>query len=221
MIMRALALFLFLSTPAWGQRAADEDGRAIPDREDVVTLSGGGEITVGFYLPADYDPEQTYPVIIGPGFFLRDDPAAHGWVVVRAWLGDAGLSRNDRSAVLDYIDDEINVAGGFRIIGYSAGSGITFQIAGQHNDRFSGVLMIPGHPRRDSDFDAVSDMTLRFVVGENDGYWLRESRSAHQRFTDMGADTELEIVEDGGHVLIELAGDPLFERIDRWFRNSD
>lgn len=193
---------------------------ATPADEYVdVELSGGASMPMGFYFPDDFDPHREYPVMISVGtYFLHDDPSEFGWVVVRAGVADRQYSVEQSAEALDYIASRLNVASDrFHIFGYSASSAGVFRIAAALPDRFRGVLVMPGHPRQRSEYAPLSDMQIRFIVGENDGYWLRESQAAHRRFVDLGTDTNIEIIADGGHVLSELSGRPLFERIDAEF----
>ena len=202
-----------------GMAQAQTEEATAPDEEVVVELSGGDSISMGFYFPDDFDPHHAYPVMISVGeYFLHDDPSEFGWVVVRAGVADSRLSLAQSTEALDYIASRVNVASGrFHIFGYSASSAGVFRLASALPDRFRGVLVMPGHPRQRSQFAALSDMQIRFIVGENDGYWLRESEAAHRRFQEMGTDTQIEIVENGGHVLSQFSGRPLYRRIEAAF----
>lgn len=201
---------------------AQTDGATAPDRTETLTLSTGARMDIEYHLPDDFDPHRSYPVMISVGtFFLHDDPAEFGWVIVRAGVEESQYSVAESAEALDHLAEQINVRGGFHIFGYSASSAGVFRIASALPDRFDGVLVMPGHPRRAAQYEPLRETRIRFIVGENDGYWLRESRQAHERFQAMGTDTQIEIIENGGHVLAELSGRPLFERIDRWFGEAD
>lgn len=218
-------IWLSLITLAFGMLTAPlsiaQDTPAVtPDRAEIFRLSAGKTIELDYYLPDDFDTEKSYPVMLAPGsFFLQDDPAAFGWVIVRAGIEEPRFTARDASVVLNQISTVVVPRGGkFHMMGYSANSGGVFRIAAALRTRFAGILTIPGHPRKRSEYEAIKQMKIRFIVGARDGYWLREAKKAHAQFQALGADTDIEIVENGGHVLKHLAGAPLFKRIDDWFR---
>jgi pimeloyl-ACP methyl ester carboxylesterase len=217
--MARVLIAMMMAFALTGSGLAQDRVLAEPDCVETVTLSSGQNMEMAYHLPDDYDPSQSYPVLISVGeYFLADDPAAFGWVVIQAGVEERRYSRDMSREALEHIGETINIAGGkVHILGYSASSGPTFAVAAALPDLFAGVVVIPGHPRQASQYAAIARMRTLFIVGEHDGYWLRETQAAHQRLLDMGATTHLEIVPDGGHVLVELAGRPLFERIDDFF----
>ena len=217
--MKTLLSWLLSLIVVTGSAVAQSDQATPADEYVEVELSGGASMPMGFYFPDDFDPHREYPVMISVGtYFLHDDPAEFDWVVVRAGVEERQYSVEQSAEALDYIASRVNVASGrFHIFGYSASSAGVFRIAAALPDRFRGVLVMPGHPRQRSEYEPLTDMQIRFIVGENDGFWLRESEAAHRRFERMGADTAIEIVENGGHVLSHLSGRPLFERIESEF----
>ena len=193
---------------------------ATPDKTEILNLSADKTIELDYYFPDDFIPGKPYPVILAPGsFFLQDDPSAFGWVVIRAGIGDPRFNADSANAVLDHLMTIVVPRGGkFHMMGYSANSSGVFRIVAALHNRFAGILTIPGHPRRLNEYEALKQMKIRFIVGERDGYWLREAKKAHAQFQKLVTDTEIEIIKNGGHVLRHLAGAPLFKRIDRWFR---
>lgn len=200
--------------------AAQDVPAATPDRVEVFKFSAGKTIELDYYLPSGFEAHKSYPVMLAPGsFFLQDDPAAFGWVVVRAGIGDRRFTTKDAETVLDHLSKMVRPRSGqFYIMGYSANSEGIFRIAAALPTHFAGILTIPGHPRQSGEYETLAGMKIRFIVGERDGYWLREATKAHTQFMELGTDTDIEIIENGGHVLKQLAGEPLFRRIDDWFR---
>jgi len=183
--------------------AAQDTPAATPDQSETFTLPAGKTIELDYYLPDGFDAHKAYPVILAPGsFFLQDDPAVFGWVVVRAYIGDRNLTTQNANAVLDHISKTVDPRGNkFYIMGYSANSGGVFRVAATLPNRFAGILTIPGHPRQQREFTQVKHMKIRFIVGEQDSYWLREAKAAHGQLLGLGADTNIEIIENGGHCL--------------------
>ncbi len=190
-------IIVVLLTP---RLAAQDRPAATPDRAEVFEFSGGKTIELDYYLPNGFEAQKPYPVMLAPGsFFLQDDPAAFGWVVVRAGIGDRRFTTKDVETVLDHLSVMVTPRGGqFHIMGYSANSGGIFRVAAALPARFAGVLAIPGHPRQRREYEALAGMKIRFIVGERDGYWLREAKKAHTQFMALGIDTDIEIVENGG-----------------------
>ncbi len=195
---------------------AQDTPAATPDRTEILNLSAGKTIELDYYLPNGFNPQRPYPVMLAPGdFFLQDDPAAFGWVVIQAGIGDPRFSTDNANAVLDHLTTKVVPRGGkFHMMEYSANSSGVFRIVAALRNRFAGILTTPGHPRQRSEYDAVKQLKIRFIVGERDGYWLLEAKKAHAQFQKLGTDTEIEIVENGGHVLKHLAVAPQFKRID-------
>lgn len=193
---------------------------AAPDRTETFKLSDDKSIELDYYLPDDFDRTVSYPVMLAPGsFFLQDDPAVFGWVVIRAWISDHRFDSADAGRILDHVTSRVKPRyDRFYIMGFSANSAGVFRVVAALNTRFAGILAIPGHPRKRSELEAIAGIKIRFIVGENDNYWLGETKKAHNQLLQLGADTDMEIVPNGGHVLRQLAGTPLFKRIDDWFR---
>jgi len=192
---------------------------ATPDRTEVFNVSVGKTIELDYYFPDNFNAEKPYPVMLAPGsFFLQDDPAAFGWVVIRAGIEEPRFNVDNANVILDHISTMVMPRDDrFHMMGYSANSSGVFRIVAALRSRFAGILTIPGHPRQRSEYEAVRQMKIRFIVGARDGYWMREAKKAHALFQKLGTDTEIEVVENGGHVLKHLAGRPLFKRIDDWF----
>lgn len=218
----ALVLFI-LATLALGWA-----GRLQPEKHyGTVTLENGESLPYAYHLPQGYDPERAYPVLIGPGdgtpgsdnsFFWKEDPSEYGWIVVEtmAFLENAPVETTRR--LLDHLEQQFKVEGGrFHAVGYSRGGAPTFRVVLALADRFQSITGIPGHPTAtdEATLSRLKTMKVQFIVGENDGYWRRESERAHRLLQALGVDTRLEIIDDGGHVLRELVGRGFMERMQR------
>ncbi len=55
---------------------------------------------------------------------------------------------------------------------------------------------------------------VQFIVGQNDSYWKKGSEGWHQRFLNAGMKSTLEIIPNGEHVMPEIKGKPIFDRLD-------
>ncbi|WP_262694757.1 alpha/beta hydrolase family protein [Kordiimonas aquimaris] len=218
-MIRCINLFVlcvFWALPVYGQQSLPP---AVADREEVFETPQGKQIMIKYHLPDHFDQQASYPVMITPGnFFLKNDPALHGWVMIEAFFGKTGFNNDDIRSVINHLHELIDVRNDkLHMMSYSANSGVMFRVAAAFPNDFAGLLTIPGHPRNRGQFEKLKDMRIRFIVGERDSYWLKEAQKAHDTFKNMGTDTELEIVDNGGHVLEKLAGKPLYDRINRWF----
>ena len=61
----------------------------------------------------------------------------------------------------------------------------------------------------------LQDLEIQFVVGENDEYWQRSARKAHKELKETGVNSVLEIVPDGEHVMTELVGAGLMQKLEK------
>ncbi len=74
-----------------------------------------------------------------------------------------------------------------------------------------------GNPRGVSsdDIDALQSVKVQFVVGENDRYWQRSARDAHDKLVSGGVDSVFEIVPNGEHVMTELIGAGFMQKLEK------
>ena len=187
----------------------------------------GKEITYAYYLPPNYDAKKSYPLFVSPGegkpgsdhgFFMGEDPAKFGWIVVETYVYFEPNPVEVTSNFLDHLLSKFNVyKKKFHTICYSANSSPIFDIVIALADRFESITGIPGHPRTKNNerLKMLKNTKVQFIVGEDDGYWLRESEDAYTKLKELGIQTTLEIVKDGKHVLRNFIGDELMKRIDK------
>ena len=188
--------------------------------------STGEPIPFAIHLPPDFDAENSYPVLIGPGdaeegsdpgFYWQTDPHIKAWVIVDAQIWDiAGSGSFD--ALLDAVAMEDNVEGGkFHAVCWSANSAAIFQLITDHAERFHSITGMAGNPRGVSatDIEALQAVKVQFVVGENDPYWQRSARDAYEKLLAGGVDTIFEIVPNGEHVMTNLIGEPFIQKLEK------
>ena len=188
--------------------------------------STGEPIPFAIHLPPDFDAENSYPVLIGPGdaeegsdpgFYWQTDPHIKAWVIVDAQIWDiAGSGSFD--ALLDAVAMEVNVEGGkFHVVCWSANSAAIFQLITDHAERFHSITGMAGNPRGVSatDIEALQAVKVQFVVGENDPYWQRSARDAYEKLLAGGVDTIFEIVPNGEHVMTNLIGEPFIQKLEK------
>jgi predicted peptidase len=209
---------MILSVPAFAG-----DGETLHRQ---IESSSGASLPYAIHLPPGYDPDIDYPVLVGPGdgeegadpgFYWQTEPHINGWIIVDAQIWDPDTTR-EFSALLDAISDEVNVEGGkFHAVCWSANSAGIFRLITAHADRFHSITGMAGNPSRVSDADiaALQEVKVQFVVGENDPYWQRSARDAHEKLTAGGVASVFEIVPNGEHVMTELIGEPFIQKLEK------
>jgi len=192
----------------------------------LIDGSSGESIPYAVHLPNGFDPEENYPVLIGPGdgvedvdpgFYWSSDPYSHGWIIVDAQLWEADTRRN-LDGLLDAILAEYKVEGRkFHAVCWSANSAGIFRLATEHSARFHSITGMAGNPSgvSTSDIEALRDVRIQFVVGENDRGWQRSARRAHEQLQEGGIDSTFEIVPGAGHVMHELVGQGFMQRLEK------
>ncbi len=188
--------------------------------------STGDPIPFAIHLPPDFDAQNSYPVLIGPGdgeegadpgFYWQTDPYIKGWIIVDSRIWDSSGS-DSLDAILDAVAMEVNVEGGkFHAVCWSANSAGIFQLITDHAERFHSITGMAGNPRGVSaaDIEALQAVKVQFVVGENDPYWQRSARDAHEKLLAGGVDTIFEVVPNGEHVMTNLIGAPFIQKLEK------
>lgn len=195
-------------------------------QQQIVSLNteSGKSFKIGLNLPNNYDADNIYPVAIGPadvnqgetGFFWKNFKNNDSWIIV-----DAAIYRSVKAAELQaikkFLEEKFNIEGGkFHAVGFSANSSSVFKLVMSNPELFHSVTGIPaGLTANDSEVKKLKNVKAQFLVGGNDGYWLRSSQKLHKQFSDLGIDSRLEVFPNKGHVLSFLVGQPLMDRIDK------
>lgn len=191
-----------------------------------VTTATGQSLPYAIHLPPDFDPDMRYPVLIGPGdaekgsdpgFYWQTDPHIDGWIIVDAQLWEPETGR-DLSLILDAVIADFNVEGEkFHAVCWSANSAGIFRLITSNATRFHSITGIAGNPGQVSgeDIEALKTVKVQFVVGENDSYWQRSARDAHEKLLAGGVDSIFEIVPDGEHVMTNLIGAPFIQKLEK------
>lgn len=197
------------------------------DRFEMLNMEDGRQLPYLIQLPESYKPGKTYPVLIGPGagtkeekgsLFCGPDVAHFDWIIVSsmAFLGPQPVKTTQK--LLETIRSNYRVEGNkFHLHGFSANSAGSFRVALALPTYFHSVTGIPGHPRT-TDRSALSKLkgvTINFIVGEKDRYWLKASRAAEQQLRSLGIQTRFEVIPAGGHVLEALFGAGFMNRLEK------
>ena len=195
---------------------------------ESIDLGNGKEIPFAYTLPDNFDAGKTYPVLIGPGdthagseagFFWRKNlPKGLGWILVETTVFFESNDKELMTKLLDHLQRKFKVENNkFHTVGFSANSSKIFKTALSLANRFASITGIPGHPtsRNPGELKQLKNTRVHFIVGENDGYWRRESERAHQQLKALGIETVLDVIPDGGHVLTDLIGAGFLEKMER------
>ena len=195
----------------------------------------GTNIEYATLLPIDFDPAETYPLLLAlpPGgqteqmveagldtFWKRG--ALYGFIIVSPvkpadsnYMSDGSLLLPDFVA---HLHDKFNIDGKPHLGGVSNGGISTFKAGLERPDLYQSLTVLPGYARRDGgDVATLADLKVTLYVGENDGGWVTNSQSTHDRLVAAGHnDVVLEIFPDEGHLIGPLTGNgagKIFERL--------
>jgi hypothetical protein len=219
-LLCTLSILIAITLPAVSAAA---DGRTL---YSVITTNSGSEVAYAVRLPDGFDPENTYPVLLGPGdgvegadpgFYWKTDAHSHGWIIVDAQIWEPETKKN-LDVLLDAVIADFKVEGKkFHAVCWSANSAGVFRLVTDHASRFHSITGMAGNPSGVSkeDIQALKSVKVQFVVGENDSHWQRSARSAHEKLKLGGVDTVLEIVPNGEHVMTELVGKGFMQKLDK------
>lgn len=183
------------------------------------------DLLIRITVPDGFSKKKTYPVLLGPGLdggnlkagcrYFGPNASQHGWILVESLI-----HMEKRSAVkvlLDYLEKNYSIQGLY-ILGFSANSIDAFQIAEMYSDKFTGVIGIPGNPSFDNDekLKEFSKTRILMIVGERDAYWKNRAIKAKAKLDKLELWGKLVIVPNGGHILDEFAGPPLFKELNHF-----
>ena len=191
-----------------------------------VTSTEGDKVPYAVHLPDGFDATKSYPTLIGPGdgtegsdagFYWQTDPYSHNWIIVDAQIWES-RTKNNIDAILDAVSKEYKVEGGkFHAVCWSANSAGIFRLVTEHAKRFHSITGMAGNPIsvNNSDIAALKNLKIQFVVGENDSYWLKSARNAHQKLSSAGVNSILEVVPNAPHVMKELIGSGFMQKLEK------
>ncbi|MCI0451943.1 MAG: hypothetical protein L0Z51_06050 [Candidatus Latescibacteria bacterium] len=201
----------------------------LPLERNYFTLKLTDEATLPFSvdLPVGYEPGRAYPVLVAPGhgkkvdgnwggLFWGEDTSQRGWITVESPALLTADAVDVTATLLDEIARRYQVEGSkFHLACYGPSSGPAFGVAIAHPQRIKSVVAIPGFPttEKPDELGKLSGVRVLFVVGEEDAIWRPQVEVAHARLHQMGVDSYLEVVPGAGHLLQEMFGGELAERL--------
>ena len=194
----------------------------------VLKLEDGAELPYSVDLPVGFDPRRAYPVLVVPGagrkvegnwggLFWGEDTSQRGWITVET---PSFLLTDPITVTLKLLDElarRYRVEGDkFHLACYGPTSGSAFDLAMAAPGRIKSLTAVPGFPvtDRESELLKLKGIRISFVVGANDVIWLNESERAYAQLRALGVECYLEIVPGANHLLQEMFGGELAERLD-------
>lgn len=189
---------------------------------EIETSDGSEFVTI--VRPAAPDFSVPYPILFSPGsrdypeptFFWGDDPASLGWLIVQTeqlFRGQPDDLKRVMEAAIAKLRDEGFKISDIHLIGWSANSGAAARHAAAMGSDIQSVSFIPGYggSRTVNRLCAHKNLRVNFITGSRDGSWLRGAEGMRDKLVSCGNEyVAFHVIENGGHVLREIAGEPLF-----------
>ncbi|HXV12719.1 MAG TPA: tetratricopeptide repeat protein [Candidatus Krumholzibacteria bacterium] len=201
----------------------------LPLERNYFTLKLTDAATLPFSvdLPVGYEPGRAYPVLIAPGhgkkvegnwggLFWGEDTSQRGWITVESPALLTADAVDVTAQLLDEVARRYQVEGGkFHLACYGPSSGPAFGVAMAHSLRIKSLVAIPGFPttEKPEELKTLGGIRVLFIVGEKDTIWRPQVEVAHARLQQLGVDSYLEVVPGAGHLLQEMFGGELAERL--------
>lgn len=201
--------------------------------ESVV--AGGTTIEFAVSVPAGFDPQKPYPVLLAmpPG---GQDKTLTGQVMAEVWVTEARkrgwvvISPVAPGGVLFFEGAEELVpeflrmtsvryqpqGGRYMLAGISNGGISAFRIAGRNPELFHSLTVLPGFPISSDDEAALGRliaMPVTIFVGEQDSSWVKAARQTTAALNGLNGRVTLKVLTGEGHVLRGLSSSVLFEAI--------
>ncbi len=208
----------------------DDPRFVLPLERNYFTLALNDSVRLPYSvdLPVGYDPSRAYPVLVAPGIgkkaegnwgglFWGEDTSQRGWITVETPSFLLVDPINTTLKLMDELERRYRVEGGrFHIACYGPAAGPGFAIAMMAPQRIKSITAAPGFPVTDdeNELKKLRGIRILFIAGENDAIWLNESQRAYDRLKALGIDCYLEIVPGGNHLLQEMFGGELAERLE-------
>lgn len=193
-----------------------------------IQLEEGTVLEYGVVLPDGFDASQTYPILLAlpPGGqtqsmvvagidgFWGQEGKKRGWIVISpiAPNGTLFFQGSERliPEFLAQMARQYHAEGGkYHLAGISNGGISTFRVGGTYPELFHSMMVLPGFPRSEEDFqhlDLLKDMPVTMFVGEGDTSWIPRMQETEERLSALGGQVSLEIIPDEGHLIRSLQG---------------
>lgn len=190
----------------------------------TITTADGAEEFVTIIRPEPSDHSAPYPILFSPGsrdypgsnFFWGDTPEKLGWLIVQTEKVYRGTSA-ELKAIMDAAKAKLEREGfeiaDSHLISWSASSSAGARHAATLGADLRSVSFIPGYGggRAVEGICAHHNLRVNFITGSRDTSWLRGAERMRDSLEACGsAHVSFTVIENGGHVLREISGEPLF-----------
>ncbi|WP_456459249.1 hypothetical protein [Reichenbachiella sp.] len=201
-------------------------GNVMAQSERVTTKTESGKkVQFILHLPKSYDASKEYPVVIGPSeleslegsYYWKDFKANDSWILIDATIYLGSGQKEALLTIRNYLKKNYSIEGGkFHAVCFSANSSPVFKLVMAAPELFHSVTGMPASvSASDENFKKLEDVKVQLLVGADDGYWVRSSKSLQSKFEKLGLDSNLEVFPGVGHFLLNVRGQPLMDRLDR------
>ncbi|MHC5066818.1 MAG: nuclear transport factor 2 family protein [Planctomycetota bacterium] len=214
-----LAVLLSIAMPA----------QTSPHTYESIELPAGGRLEYALVLPAGFDPERAYPLLLAlpPGAQTREMVEAsmrrywgeqarrRNWIVVSPVAKDGQLFFRGGEAhiptLLRHLRIQYRIDGNrMHLAGSSNGGRSAFRIATEHPYQFQSLVVLPGFPPADRDRASLPDLShlaIRMFAGEEDTRWVNAMQETLAELESLNMDVQAQVLTGEGHVPASLDGD--------------
>ena len=152
-----------------------------------------------------------------------DDFQAAGWsTIIPVAMGEKLFWQGSERAIpniVEHFEMQNNLSmAKFHLLGISNGGISSFRVATLDARRFTSITVIPGWPKPADQIrlEALKDVPVHFIVGQEDPRWLAKAEEFCKMIGDLGGKAELEIVAGQGHRVFEaFSGQDILARMRR------
>lgn len=185
----------------------------------------GKEVRFIMHLPKSYDESKVYPVVIGPSeleskegsYYWKGFKSNDSWILIDAPIYLGTGQKEAVESIKRYLKENYSIEGQkFHAVCFSANSSPVFKLVMDAPELFHSVTGMPASvSTSEENLKRLKNVKVQLLVGADDGYWVRSSKSLKDKLDRLSIESKLEIFPGIGHFLLNVRGQPLMDRIDR------
>ena len=190
----------------------------------IATKDGRDEFAI-IVRPETNEPGKAFPILYAPGdqnypdpsFFWGDTPTKHGWIIVQTEAVYKG-SPEQLLALMEAVEAKLKHEGyqtaERHLVSWSGNSGAGARQAAALGGSLRSASFIPGYGvgRSVEQICTHKNLRINFITGSKDRSWLRGAKNMRDKLQACGKQhIAFVVIENGGHILKEIAGEPLFK----------
>ncbi|MGB0385766.1 MAG: hypothetical protein ACPGWR_13180 [Ardenticatenaceae bacterium] len=155
--------------------------------------------------------------------FWGQEAKKRGWIVISPMAPNGTLFfQGSETLIPEFVArmrQQYEPEGGkYHLSGISNGGISAFRVAGNYPDLFHSVMVLPGFPRSEEDFQnlaGLKDIPVAMFVGEEDSSWIPRMEQTEEALSALGGQVSLEILPGEGHLIRSLqGGETLFDLLE-------